>query len=407
MDFMNKIFRGDRVIWMVFLFLCLISIVEVYSASSTLTFRTDYWKPILRHSLFLLAGLGIVLIVHAIPARFFSILGILLPVAWLLLGAARLFGESINNSYRWVNIAGITFQPSEVAKICLVSFTAFVLSKRKDKKSDKSFQWILGATIITCGIILIDNGSTAIMLFGIILLMALIGQLPFRQIGKMVIYTGLGAALYSIVILFAPSRFTEKYGMLRKETWVNRWERYSNGLDVHNPKFEIEDDNYQISHAHIAIANGGVLIFGKMPGNGIERDILPQAYSDFIYAIIIEEMGLIGGFFVLLLYIILFVRAGIIANRSEKLFPKFLVMGAALILVTQALANMAVAVGLTPVTGQTLPLVSRGGTSILITCIYFGIILSVSRFDNPKGEEREEAIIEEYNEDEETTENNH
>ncbi|MDR2804575.1 MAG: FtsW/RodA/SpoVE family cell cycle protein, partial [Dysgonamonadaceae bacterium] len=162
MDFINKIFRGDRVIWMVFLILCLISIVEVYSASSTLTFSTDYWKPIFRHSLFLLAGLGVILAVHAIPARFFSALGICLPVAWLLLVAVRLFGESVNGSYRWINIAGISFQPSEIAKIFLISFTAFVLSKRTDKKNDKSFQWILIATVITCGIIFIDNGSTAI-----------------------------------------------------------------------------------------------------------------------------------------------------------------------------------------------------------------------------------------------------
>ncbi|MDR1527206.1 MAG: FtsW/RodA/SpoVE family cell cycle protein [Dysgonamonadaceae bacterium] len=406
MDFVNKIFRGDRVIWMVFLFLCLISIVEVYSASSTLTFRTDYWKPILRHSLFLLAGLGIVLTVHAIPARFFSILGILLPVAWVFLIGARMFGEAVNGSYRWINIAGISFQPSEIAKLCLISFTAFVLSKRKDKLGDKSFQWILIAAIITCGIIFIENGSTSLILFGIVFLMMLIGQIPFRQIGKLLLFIGVVAAIFVSVVYLVPSHSIEKY-LPRLETWMERFKDFGNDDDVHNPDFKINDDNYQTSHANIAIANGGVLILGRMPGNSIERDFLPQAYSDFIYAIIIEEMGLIGGLAILLLYIILFIRAGIIANRSEKLFPKFIVMGAALILVTQALANMAVAVGLIPVTGQTLPLVSRGGTSILITCIYFGILLSVSRFDNPKGEEREEAIIEAYNEDEETAENNH
>ncbi|GHV60107.1 rod shape-determining protein RodA [Bacteroidia bacterium] len=401
MDFINKIFRGDRVIWMVFLFLCLISIVEVYSASSTLTFRTDYWKPILRHSLFLLTGLGIVLVVHAIPARFFSVLGILLPVAWLFLVGARLFGESVNGSYRWIDVAGISFQPSEIAKICLISFTAFVLSKRKDTKNDKSFQWILVASIVTCGIIFIDNGSTALMLFGIIFLMMLIGQIPFRHIGKLILYIGVAAVLFAGVLFFVPPRSIGNV-LPRLETWVERFKDFGNDINVRDPEFKITDDNYQVSHANIAIANGGVLIFGKLPGNSVERDFLPQAYSDFIYAIIIEETGLIGGLFILLLYVILFIRAGIIANRSEKLFPKFMVMGAALILVTQALANMAVAVGLIPVTGQTLPLVSRGGTSILITCIYFGIILSVSRFDNPKGEEREEAIIEQYNEDEET-----
>jgi cell division protein FtsW len=372
-----------------------------------LTLKTNYyWEPILKHSIFLLAGLGVILTVHAIPARFFSALGIFLPVAWLLLVSVRLFGESINGSYRWINIAGISFQPSEIAKIFLISFTAFVLSKRTDKKNDKSFQWILIATVITCGIIFIDNGSTAIMLFGIIFLMMAIGQIPFRKLGRLMLYIGVAGALFFGTIFFVSSHSIGKY-LPRLETWAERFKDFGNDIDVHDPKFRITDDNYQTSHANIAIANGGVLIFGKMPGNSVERDFLPQAYSDFIYAIIIEEMGLIGGLFVLLLYVILFIRAGIIANRSEKLFQKFMVMGAALILVTQALANMAVAVGLIPVTGQTLPLISRGGTSIIITCIYFGIILSVSRYNNPKGEEREKIIIEEYHQDEQTNENNH
>jgi cell division protein FtsW len=244
------------------------------------------------------------------------------------------------------------------------------------------------------------------MLFGIVFLMMIIGQIPFRQIGKLVLYLGVGGALFIGSIFFVPSHSIEKY-LPRLKTWIERFEDFGNDIDVRDPEFKITDDNYQTSHANIAIANGGVLIFGKMPGNSVERDFLPQAYSDFIYAIIIEETGLFGGVFVLLLYVILFVRAGIIANRSDKLFQKFMVMGAALILVTQALANMAVAVGLIPVTGQTLPLISRGGTSIIITCIYFGIILSVSRYDTPKGEEREKIIIEEYQQDEQTSENNH
>ncbi|GHT45410.1 rod shape-determining protein RodA [Bacteroidia bacterium] len=396
MDFFNKIFRGDRVIWMVFMFLCLISIVEVYSASATLAYRTDYWQPILRHSIFLLVGLGIVLVVHAVKPRFFTVLGIFLPIAWVLLVATRLFGSSVNGSYRWINIAGVSFQPSEIAKLCLITFTAFILSKRKDDANDKSFRWILIATVITCGIIMIDNGSTAIMLFGIIFLMMVIGQLPFKQIGKLVLCLGVAGGLFISIIYFVPSHSIGKF-LPRLETWSERFKDFGGDIDVHNPDFKVEDDNYQVSHANMAISNGS--LFGKMPGNSVERDFLPQAYSDFIYAIIIEETGLIGGMVVLLLYIILFIRAGIIANRSERLFPKFIVMGSALILVTQALANMAVAVGLIPVTGQTLPLVSRGGTSTLITCIYFGFILSVSRFDNPKGVMREEEIETELDEE--------
>ncbi|MDL2224391.1 FtsW/RodA/SpoVE family cell cycle protein [Bacteroidales bacterium OttesenSCG-928-M06] len=395
MDFVNKIFRGDRVIWMIFMFLCLISIVEVYSASSTLTFRTDYWRPILRHTIFLLVGSGIVLGVHAVKPKYFSVLAVLLPIACLLMIATRFLGTPINGSYRWISLAGITFQPSEIAKICLIGFVAFLLSRKKELTDKKVFNWILIATGVTCGIIFIDNGSTAIILAGIVFLMMFVGQIPFKDLGKIILIGGILAALLFAVVTFVPAETFEKF-LPRATTWAERFKDFGGDEDVNQEGFTITDDNYQVSHANIAIANGGLI--GKMPGNSSERDFLPQAYSDFIYAIIIEEMGLLGGIFVLLLYIILFIRAGIIANRTDRLFQKFLVMGAALILVTQALANMAVAVGLIPVTGQTLPLISRGGTSTLITCIYFGIILSVSRYDTPRGARREEEIEEEIEE---------
>lgn len=172
---------------------------------------------------------------------------------------------------------------------------------------------------------------------------------------------------------------------------AGRLERFFDGhkdnLDE-SGTYKITDDNYQVTHAKIAIARGGV--FGQMPGHGQQRDFLPQAYSDFIYAIIIEELGIVGGIFVLLLYIMLLVRVGMIARKCDKSFPKFLVLGCGLLVVVQALANMAVAVNLVPVTGQPMPLVSRGGTSTLISCIYFGIILSVSRFGANIGNEDEE-----------------
>jgi cell division protein FtsW len=424
MDFINKIFRGDRVIWVVFLLFCCISIVEVYSASSTLTFRQDYWQPISRHVMFLLGGLGALLLIHAIPARYFSAFGVvLLPFAWGLMLLALVLGEPVNESYRWVNLFGITFQPSEIAKICLICFVAFILSRRKEGGSNKYLKLIMIATFTTCGMIIIGGGgSTALLLFGVVILMMWIAQVPLLQIGKMLLYGIVGIALFIGVSYLVPAdrepagapveasiatpdksklsaKSIKKY-LRRPRTWVERLQDFKNkeNVNVNSPNFEINDDNFQTSHARIAIANGGV--FGKIPGRGIERDFLPHAFDDFIYAIIIEETGLLGGLCVLLLYIILLVRSGIIAKRSDKLFMKYIVMGSALILTSQALVNMAVAVGLIPVTGQTLPLVSRGGTSILITCAYFGIILSVSRFNNPIGEEREETIIEEYNEDE-------
>jgi cell division protein FtsW len=390
----------------------MISIVEVYSASSRLTFSTAYYKPFLRHSAFLAGGLAVVLAAHTIPSRFFSILGLLLPVALILLISARIWGEPINESYRWTKLFGIVFQPSEVAKLCLISFTAFLLSKRKNTQRDKSFEWIVVAAAITCLIIMFVNGagSTGIILFGIVYLMLIIGQIPFKKI----LWLTLG--LIALGVISAAIIWTAPNEVLRTRapkalTWKNRFVNYSDKKDaVEIGERPITTKAYlalsQEEHALIAIAEGGVKLFGKIPGNSAERDFLPNAYDDFIYAIIIEEMGLIGGLAVLLLYVILFIRAGIIANRSEKLFTKLLVMGAALILVTQALANMAVAVGLIPVTGQTLPLVSKGGTSILTTCVYFGILLSVSRFENPQGTEREEAIIEEFIEDEKAAEDN-
>ena len=391
MDFFSKVFRGDRVIWMIFLFLCLISIVEVFSATSTLAYRRNYWDPIMRHTLFLLIGLGAVLFCHSIKPKFFSLLIFLLPISIILLLVTKFMGASVNGADRWLSIGGFSFQPSEFAKLSLIGFTAFVLSKRKDNKEDQSFKWIMIATIITCGIIFIDNFSTATMLFLVIFLMMFIGQIPVNKLLKLSLAIIAFGIIFFVFLRFAPDNVLEK--IPRAPTWKSRI--VQKDIESEIPKFEIPyyDPDYQVKHAKVAIARGNVL--GVMPGNSQQRDFLPQAYSDFIYAIIIEEMGLIGGLVVLFLYVILFIRAGIIAARCEKLFPKYLVLGSALLIVMQALANMMVAVNLIPVTGQPLPLISRGGTSTIITCAYIGIILSVSRFENPRGVEREKQILSE------------
>jgi cell division protein FtsW len=451
MDFINKMFRGDRVIWILFLILALISIVEVYSASSTLTFgdNTDYWDPIMRHSSFLLGGTLLILLAHAIKPKYFSLLAVGLLFAVALLIATRLWGKPINGSYRWIQFPlGISFQPSEMAKLCLITFTALLLSKRKGTKNDPMLMWIYVATAITCGIILRDNGSMALLLAGIIVLMLFIAQVRLeKEVWKLIsgittgflycilfcfpekklktsfpkalewkrrfrkglvtfaLFIGLSGSILCIMYFAANDRKNadgnseENYFSTEKTgTWKNRVVNFFsevNILGVEN--YKITDKNYQSAHACMAIANGG--IFGNLPGNGQERHTLPQAYSDFIYAIIIEETGLFGGIVVILLYVILFIRAGIIANRCDKLFPKFLVMGSAMALVVYALSNMAVAVHLIPVTGQPMPLVSRGGTSTLINCLYIGIILSVSRYENPKGIRREEEILQEMEEE--------
>ena len=403
MDFLGKIFRGDRVIWMIFVFLCAISIIEVYSASSTLTFKTDYWRPIMRHVMFLLGGLFVVLAVHSCKPKYFSIALPALPLTWFLLAAVKFTGTEVNDANRWISIGGVTFQPSELAKLCLIGTTAFFLSKYKNTEKNIHYRLILIFAAITCGIILLDNFSTAFLLFAVVLMMMFIGQVPFKKLFVIVATCVFAGGLFVTAINVIPEKVFQDYwsrpltwktrapAIFDRDTWRAQKESEKNALK--SGAYEVTDTNYQVTQANIAVARGR--IFGKFPGNSRQRDFLPQAYSDFIFAITIEELGLAGGIFVLSLYVFLFIRAGIIAGRCDKLFPKLLVMGCALTIVLQALANMAVAVSLIPVTGQPLPLVSRGGTSTLVTCAFFGIILSVSRYENERGIHREEEISEE------------
>jgi len=226
-------------------------------------------------------------------------------------------------------------------------------------------------------------------------MMMFIGQVPFKKLLVIIAVCLLAGGLFIGSLFLIPDKFFEDHWS-RPLTWKARIYHFNNKSETKDDTYTVTDENYQVTQANIAVARGGIL--GKLPGNSRQRDFLPQAYSDFIFAIIIEELGLVGGIVVLALYVFLFIRAGIIAGRCDKLFPKLLVMGCALALVLQALANIAVAVNLIPVTGQPLPLVSRGGTSTLVTCAFFGIILSVSRFENERGIQREEEISEELEE---------
>ncbi len=388
MDLANKLFRGDRVIWIIFMFLCLISVIEVFSATSTIAYKNaNFWAPIVRHATFLLGGSVLILLLHNIPCRFFPAFILLLPLSILMLIITPFIGVSANDAHRWLEIFGIQFQPSEFAKLASIVFIAFMLSKRNRFTENQIFKTILIGVGITCLLILPENFSTAIMLFAVCFLMMFIGQLPFKKLMKLAGALIVAGGVFLAMLLFTPESIS-KYLPDRFSTWQGRIERFTNPAEdeeTTNGILKVTDDNYQVVHAKIAIARGGII--GQMPGHGQQRDFLPQAYSDFIYAIIIEEMGFIGGMAVLMLYVILLVRVGMIARKCDKLFPKFLVLGCGLLLVVQALANMAVAVDLIPVTGQPMPLVSRGGTSTMISCIYFGIILSVSRFGAGMGNE--------------------
>ena len=396
MDLIKDLFKGDKVIWIIFLFLCLISVVEVFSAASTLTYKSgDHWGPITQHSVILMVGAFIVVLVHNIPCKYFSVLPFfLLPLSCVLLlfvmGMGILdSGERVNGAARWLNFFGIQFQPSEIAKMAVIIVTAFILSKfqEEDGANPKAFKYIMWITGIVFVLIAPENGSTAALLAGVVFLMMLIGRVPWKQIGKLVGTVGLALTLLvSVIVIIPPSVYENVPGTHRFSTWQSRIKGFFEDKgNIPAAKFDIDKDA-QVAHANIAIATSNVI--GKMPGNSVQRDFLSQAFSDFIFAIVIEELGLLGGAFIVMLYLWLLIRAGRIAKRSDKHFPAFLVMGIALLLVSQAMLNMMVAVGLFPVTGQPLPLISKGGTSTLINCAYIGMILSVSRYVAEKEEQR-------------------
>ena len=387
MDFLNRIFRGDKVVWIVFMVLLLISVVEVFSAASTLTYigNRTYWWAIREHSVNLLLGFVVVYAAHLVPYHIYKRVPLLLvPLSIGMLLWVMIKGTAINDAARWIDLGFITIQPSEFAKVGVIIGTALILSRMQtaDGANPNAMKWILWMTGIVCGLIAPENLSTAALLFGVVLFMMYVGRVPWRQLGKLLGTIGIAVALFASLLLLPYKTLDSMSGLKRLTTWKARFERFFEKSDpIPAAQFITSSnyrENYQESHATMAIASSNII--GRGPGNSVERDYLPQAYSDFIYAIIIEELGLVGGAFVVLLYIILLVRAAKIAQRCQSYFPAFLVMGCALMLVAQAMLNMMVAVGLFPVTGQPLPLISRGGTSTIINCGYIGMILSVSYF---------------------------
>lgn len=414
---LGNIFKGDKVIWMVFFFLCLISVIEVYSASAQLTYRaSSYIAPMFKHIGLLALGVLATVLTLNVKCRYFKLLTTpLLGLSFVMLICVFFVGDSTNGAQRWMGIGGIQFQPSEIAKGAMVLATAQILSNlQTENGADKNaFRYILTVSFFIVTPIMFENLSTAMLLCIVIFMMMLIGRVPMRQLGKLLGFTLLSAAILVGAILTlgkdnAQDQLTEgkqlteqvkaepkDKNMVEKvfhrfDTWKARIDKFL----VHKqltPKDIDLDKDAQVAHANIAIASANVA--GKGPGNSEECNFIPQAYSDFIFAIIIEEMGIEGAFCVAMLYIILLFRTGRISSRCENNFPALLAMGLALLLVTQALFNMCVAVGLAPVTGQPLPLISKGGTSSIINCIYIGVILSISRSAQKKPEIIEETNI--------------
>ncbi len=379
MDLVKNLFKGDKVVWVVFMCLCLISLIEVFSAASTLTYKSgDHWGPITQHSIFLVIGTVIVLIVHNIPCRWFRVFPIiLLPTAIIMLLYLTAKGALVNGAARWIDLFGLKFQPSEIGKMGVIIGTALILAKMQGERdaNKQAFKYILYISLPICFLIFRENGSTALLLFGVVILMMIIGRIPWTQLGKMLGTLAMIGIVAVVAIKFIPAD-TLSHVSRRLPTMQSRINVFFEDKgEIPPEKFDIDKDA-QVAHANIAIADSHII--GKGPGNSVERDFLSQAFSDFIFAIVIEELGLLGGGFVVLLYIILLIRAGRIANKCPKDFPALLVMGITLLLVSQAILNMMVAVGLFPVTGQPLPLISKGGTSTFINCAYIGMILSVS-----------------------------
>ncbi len=394
-NFLKKYLKGNATIWIVFILLCLVSILEMYSASSTLAFKSSNTAmPLLRHAGFLLFGVILAFLVHLIPYKYIRLLAYLgLFLSFILLILVYYNGQSANDATRWFEIGGLQFQPSELAKLSVIIVVADFMSRIKNEAADekKYFRYILIVLSAICPLILFENFSTAMLLFGVVFLMMFIGGISIKKLGLLLLSITLFVLGGYAMIKTVPEESMPKI-FDRAYTWSARIDRYTEEKKQEENKYVITDENRQVQHGRIAIARGGML--GVMPGNSVERDYLPQAYSDFIYAIIVEEMGLVGGVIIILFYLVLLYRAGRIAVKSETVFPALLVIGLSLMIVLQAFVSMAVATSLGPVTGQPLPLISRGGTSIIITCIYFGIILGVTR--QLKGEQHvEEEIPEE------------
>ena len=373
MKWINYI-KGDKYIWAIAILLSLASIVLVYSSSSHLAFAFKQGNTIsflLKHLIHLGVGFGIMWMLSRVPFKYFYNSSIIffgiavILICWAISGGQTISGA---NASRWIRIAGFTFQPSELAKLSLFVLLARNLVHYKDKLHSfkQSFLPILGPVILICALILPSNFSTSAIIFMISFLIMFIGRFSLKWLGVMLII-GVGSiALFYLVVTKFPNISN------RVATWNARIECY----------FDQDCKNYQINHAKMAIARGG--IWGQGPGKSVQKYFLPQSTSDFIYAVIVEEYGRVGGLFIISLYLMFFVRVLRIASKSDNDFAILTTIGLGFSIISQAFINMAVAVNLLPVTGQTLPLISAGGSSVWMTCAAIGLILSVSNSIKPQ-----------------------
>ena len=380
------LFKGDKVIWIVFITLCAISWVEVFSATSRQTYGSgSYWSPIIKHTGFLIGGIFVAWFIHNLKAQWIDKCSKAIYWAGLIgLIWAQVGGAKLNDSARWISIFGITFQPMELAKMGLVMMTARILTKHQDEEgtASRAFGEILKYSIPPILIILKENFSSAFILSVTIFLMMFVGRVPKRQLlSTLAVGFAIGAIGITAVMMTPESAKSSSFGS-KVITWQHRIKDALNSKPVTAEEYD-ENENEQKTYSHIAVASSHLL--GCGPGNSIQRDFIPHAYSDYIFAVIIEELGLLGAILVMLLYLTLLYSCGKIAKKCDEPYTAFLSMGIGMIIVMQALLHMYISVG-NFVTGQPLPLMSQGGTSFIINSIYIGFLLCISRYANASNE---------------------
>jgi len=395
----------DKVYWILFGVLIIVAILALFSASSTLALKNNSaLGPIMDHMMFIALGVVLAFVVQFLPSKFIRIvsyLGLALSIVFLMLALTRM-GVMINGAKRWINLFGVQFQPSELAKLTLILVVSDLLSCIKTEKDEKKYFFIvLSLTALVCGLIILGgNLSTGVLLAGIVFLLFLLARIHIKYLGTTV--------AISVVLLVSGYFFIKKVYiepnrkipsmMERASTWVDRVDDMIVEWNTPLEQRKTTSETYQRDLAKVAIARGGVSPIGVLPGNSQERNYLPQAFADYIFAIIVEESGIIGAIFLVLLYLAILFRSCLTSSRYADYAAMLMVMGLALMITCQALVSMMVSVGIGPVTGQPLPMISRGGTSALVTSLYFGIMMCVSREQNELHDRQQQAITESQDE---------
>ena len=391
----------DKTYWTVFFLLVVIAVIELFSASSTLAFKTgSLLGPVWHQVKFILIGALIGFVVQLFPSKIvrwggYALLGVAAICLYLMIIPGSPFVSTINDAERWFKIFGFSFQPSELAKLGLIIVVADRLSQARDEgELIKEFYRTLALSAVIIFPILLGNLSTALLLSGVVFLMWFLARVPLKYLG--------GIMAIAIIVLVS-GYFIVEFGYVRAHrpmtgpfkraiTWVGRIDKFVADDDAASDG----DDDYQRNHATLAIARGGASPLGVLPGNSVERNFLPLAYADYIFAIIVEETGIIGALVLIVLYVIVLFRACYTSSKYADYGAMLMVMGLALMLTSQAFVSMAVAVGLGPVTGQPLPMVSRGGTSVLVTSLFFAILMCVSREQNEMQAQIEQSRADSY-----------